>query len=286
MKSFFSIILPVYNEEKAIKKTVTEIKQYLKLFRHEIIVVNDGSTDKSGRILDTIKGIHVIHQIKNKGYGNSLKTGICKAKGDWIIICDSDGTYPIENIPKLIKYTKTYDMIIGARIGKTVQIPLFRRPAKWFLTLFASYIAGRKIPDLNSGMRVFRKDIALRFWNFLPEKFSFTTTISMGSLTNGYDVKYVPINYYKRKGTSTIRPVNDFIEFNKLILKLCLFFRPLKVFIPLSFIIFLSGVSLIVLNYFISGIIQLTDSTILLIMSSFQVFILGLIAELIVRVRV
>lgn len=231
-----SIILPAYNEEKTLKETVERVKKVMSGigYKYEIIAVNDCSKDNSGLILDKIKGIKVIHHIVNKGYSSSLKTGIKNAKGNWIVITDADGTYPVEDIPKLLKYIDNYDMVVGARVAKHVKIPILRKPAKWLLNKVGNYVTSRKIPDLNSGLRVFKKELALEFWNLFPERFSFTITITMVSLTNGYDVKYIPINYYKRKGKSTIHPFKDFLGFGRILLKMALFFKPLKVFVPFS----------------------------------------------------
>ena len=130
-----SIIIPVFNEERAIQKTVHEIQNALKRVKSpsEIILVNDGSTDTTPAILKKISGVRVLMHGKNKGYGAALKTGICHASGKWILIVDADGTYPIDAIPTLLKDTAKFDMVVGSRTGENVHIPFFRRPAKWFL---------------------------------------------------------------------------------------------------------------------------------------------------------
>ncbi len=279
-----SIIVPVYNEEKSIEGTLTEIKSTIKTlsFNTEIIVVDDCSDDNSKTILDRTKGVKVISHTKNKGYGASLKTGIKNSKYDIILITDADGTYPIKDIPFLLKYANEWDMVIGSRKGRIVKVPFFRRPAKWFLNNFASYISSMRIPDLNSGLRVFKKDLALKFWNLFPEGFSFTSTITVAALTKGYNVKFVPINYYKRKGSSTMHPIKDFIRFNKLLLKLALFFKPLKVFIPLSISLFSIGIALLLVGWFVFH--RLFDTTFVIIMLfSLQMFMMGIIAELIIN---
>lgn len=279
-----SIVIPVYNEKKAIAQTIEEIKQAMKNLDYELIVVDDCSSDGSYEILNEIKGIKLIRHKINKGYGASLKTGIKASKNKWILMTDGDGTYPNKDIPTFLGYRDGYDLITGARIGKIVKIPLVRRPAKWFLTRIASYIADRRIIDLNSGMRLFKKDLAMQFWNLYPERFSFTSTSTMAFLTSNYNVKFVPINYYKRKGKSTMHPIKDFIEFNKLLLKLCLFFRPLKIFIPLSIVIFLIGLGALLVGLFKFNLFF--DQTFIMItIASIQVFIFGLIAELIVKTR-
>jgi glycosyltransferase involved in cell wall biosynthesis len=277
-----SIIIPVYNEAKSVKGTIDAIKNIIRdmnRYNFEIITINDCSKDNSKEILDKIEGIEVIHNITNKGYGASLKKGIKKSRGEWILITDADGTYPIDAIPSLIKYINKYDMVVGSRTGKISNIPLLRKPAKWFLNMFASYLAQTKIPDLNSGLRIFKKDIALRFWNLFPERFSFTSTITMACLTNGYDVKYVPINYYKRKGKSSIHPIKDFIGFNNLLVRLTIHFRPLKVFIPSSLILFLLGFIKAVIDYNNNSYIG--SAAVATILTSIQIGFLGIIAEMI-----
>ena len=134
-----SVVLPVYNEEEGIKEIVNNIKDVMDSYKCEIIAVDDGSKDNSGKILDGIDGIKVIHNPYNLGYGASIKTGIRAAKGDWILIVDSDGTYPVKAIPELIHYTKEYDMVVGARTKKNVKVPLLRRPAKLFLGALANF---------------------------------------------------------------------------------------------------------------------------------------------------
>lgn len=290
MRDFISVVVPVYNEEKAIVSTIERIEKVMHKSncKYEIIVVDDCSTDKRGVLLDKIKGkirgISVIRHVVNKGYGASLKTGIKSAKGIWILITDADGTYPIEDAPKLLEHMDKYDMVVGARTGKNVSIPFARRPAKWFLTKVASYIASEKIPDLNSGFRIFKKDLALEFWKMFPEGFSFTSTLTVACLTNGYNVKHVPIDYFKRKGKSTVHPFNDFIGFNRLLLKLMLFFKPLKVFVPLSIFLFLAGVSIFLVGLLVFN--KFLDATFVTItLSAIQIFVLGLVAELIIRKR-
>ena len=239
-----SIIIPVYNEEVSIEETIEKTKKTIKNIdmKTEIIIVNDCSKDRSHEILKNIEDIIYLRHPKNKGYGASLKTGIKNAKGDLIAITDADGTYPIEELSNLIKYTKKYDMVIGARTKKGVQIPLIRRPAKWFIRKLAEYLTNNKIPDLNSGLRIFKKEMALRFWNLFPNGFSFTSTITIASMINDYSVIFIPINYYKRKGKSSIHPIKDFLGFINLIFRIVIYFKPLKFFITPGLLLLISGI--------------------------------------------
>ena len=279
-----SVIVPVLNEERSIVSVLNSIKQTMGSCEHgyEIIVVDDGSIDKTHE-LAVSQGVKVIRHTNNRGYGASLKTGIEESNYDWILITDGDGTYPVEEIPSFLKFIPEYDMVIGARTGGKVHIPFMRRPAKWLLTHLAGFLAGTRIPDLNSGLRVFRKDLCLEFSHLYPQGFSFTSTLTMAFLTHDYKVKYIPINYYKREGESSIRAY-DFVNFNKLLVRLTLFFNPIKLFSLISGVLFLLAMFVFFFSKFYLK--RLMDiSTIVILMSSLQIFLFGLLAELIVRLR-
>jgi glycosyltransferase involved in cell wall biosynthesis len=281
-----SIVIPVFNEERAVRKTVEHIIEVMDSTgtEYEIIAVNDKSTDRSKEILETIEKVKLINNRMNQGYGRSLKNGIEKSNYDWILIIDADGTYPVRDIPRLIKHCPEHDMVIGARVGKHVSIPLLRRPAKLFLRLLANYISPIKIPDINSGLRIFKKEIALKHWNILPQRFSFTTTITLACATRGeYSIKYIPINYYKRKGKSSMRPLKDFVKFLNLTLKLCLYFKPLKVFVPIG--LFLSMLGFILGLYRVINFLDVSESSIFLILSGLQILFMGFLAHMIVETR-
>ena len=280
-----SIVVPIYNEEGAVAATAEELLKVAETLgpASEVIFVNDGSSDGTSEVLTKISGIRVICHQHNRGYGAALRSGIKESKYNWILITDGDGTYPVDKIPTLLKLTPNYDMVIGARTGEKVHIPFFRRPAKWFLTLLASFLAGRKIPDLNSGLRVFRKDLCLEFSHLYPQGFSFTSTLTMAFLTHDYTVKYVPINYHKREGKSSIRPY-DFVNFNKLLIRLTLFFNPIKLFSLISGLLFLLALFVLFFSkFYLKRVMDI--STIVILMSSLQIFLFGLLAELIVRLR-
>lgn len=282
MKKNISIIIPVYNEEKSIEKTIEEIKMTFNNIEceYEIIAVNDGSRDNSYELLKKINNIKSLNHKRNKGYGASLKTGIKASSYDWILIIDADGTYPTENIPEMIELSAEYDLIIGSRDKHNKSIPIERRHAKRILNRFASYLAGQKIPDLNSGLRLFKKEIVLKYWRLFPDKFSFTSTLTMTCLTNKYPTKFLPIEYNKRVGKSSIRPV-DFFSFIKLITKTSLYFKPLKVFIPLSLLIFISALT-VASMYLLGYTEKFYDTTfIILCATALQTFFFGLLAEII-----
>ena len=280
-----SVLVPAYNEEGSLKETVEALSQQKKHFKDmEVVVINDGSKDRTGEIARTLPVTFIEHQV-NRGYGAALKSGLARAKHDYIVIADADGTYPLEDIPKLMADAPSFDMVVGARTGEQVHIPLVRRPAKWMITRLAEYLSQRKIPDLNSGLRVFRKDTALRFLTLYPDGFSFTTTITLAMLTNHYTVKFVPINYHRRVGKSSIHPIRDFTNFTILIIRICAYFKPLNVFVPPAMLMILLGVIKSFMDYFdvlhhgTGGRLGLL--AIVLMLTGIQMLFIGLLADLI-----
>lgn len=277
-----TIIVPAYNEAEGIGQVLdTIINCMLEAgVEYELIVVDDGSTDGTDAIVEA-KGVRIIRHKFNRGYGASLKTGIRQSRCPIVAIIDADGTYPVDALPQLLACMFEYDMAVGARTGDHVKIQPLRRPAKWFLKQLADYLSGFKIPDLNSGLRIFRRELAERFFGIFPDGFSFTTTITLAALTNGYRVEFLPINYYKRTGQSSIKPLRDFLGFVLLIIRLIVYFKPLNVFLPVSAALLLVGFSkamidLIHQNYFGVG-------SAIVILAALQIAFLGLLADLIMR---
>ncbi|MEQ1762317.1 MAG: glycosyltransferase family 2 protein [Pyrinomonadaceae bacterium] len=236
-----SIVIPAFNEERAVGDGIAELHEILDAtdIDFEIIVVDDGSRDKTARQAKAA-GARVIQHRSNRGYGASLKTGILAASHDIIAITDADGTYPAQYLPEMIKELEHADMVVGSRTGADVNIPLMRRPAKWCLRTMANYVAQAKIPDLNSGLRVFRRDVAVQYFAILSDQFSFTTTITLAMLCDKYAVTYMPIDYRRRQGKSKIMPW-DAGSFGVLILRVAMLFRPLRVFLPLAALCLLYG---------------------------------------------
>ena len=283
-KISISIVIPCYNEAEGVNDSLEEV--YKALREHddvEIIAVNDGSKDKTPAILDDFANqtpeMHVIHNAANLGYGASLKTGIRKAKGEIIVITDADGTYPASAIPELLEELKENDMSVGARIGRNVEVPLVRRPAKWVLLCYARWMARADIKDLNSGLRAFRKKDVLRFFPLLPDGFSFTSTITLAMHVNGMRVSYFPINYRKRIGKSSIRPIRDTLAFFSLVLRTTMYFRPLQVFGTLSGLILGSALAVGILGKTFLG--EVPDVATVSLVSTSLIFLgLGLIGDL------
>ncbi|MCK9223841.1 MAG: glycosyltransferase family 2 protein [Candidatus Muirbacterium halophilum] len=280
-----TILIPVYNEKESIVSTINEIKKSFlnKEISYEIIAIDDGSNDGSSEIIrENFKDVKVLRNRVNSGYGYSLKRGIKESLSQNIFITDADGTYPNERMAEFYEiYTKnSLDMLVGAR--KRSHIPLIRRPAKAVLRLFASYISGFSIPDLNSGFRIFKKDIALRNLKIIPDGFSFTSTTTLVTFSEKFFIDYREIDYKIREGNSKIRPIRDTINFFILVWKTVFYFSPLRFFLPLSLMIFLAGIAVFLYSFFYMD--KVLDMTVLItILTSVQTFCMGLLAELIVK---
>ena len=287
-----SLVIPVYNEEQAIADTIERaVKTLASLKDYEIVVVDDGSTDGTAKYLETIQDDHVtvLHHTVNTGYSASIKTGIRKAKGDVLAITDADGTYPIEELPQMYEklQSKDIDMVVGARTKKGVHIPLIRRPAKAVVNLLANILVGQKIPDLNSGLRVFTRELVEEFWHLYPQRFSFTITITLAALTNGYQVLFHPIDYHKRIGSSSLSSgfngVKNFVNFLSLIVRITTYFRPMRFFGLPSGILIIGGLGLIMYTINIES--NVSDAGLLLLMTGLQIGLFGILADVTVRHR-
>jgi glycosyltransferase involved in cell wall biosynthesis len=282
-----SVVIPVYNEEGAVENTVLQIEHELKRLNieYEIICVDDASNDKSSEILANLgkkdNSIKIERHPYNMGYGASLKTGIKHSKYDWILIIDADQSYPVTELDTIAAFYPEYDMVIGARIKKDAKIPTVRIIPKKILNKFASYLAGIPIPDLNSGFRIFKKEIALKYWHLFPKGFSFTSTLTMGALIELYKVKFTPISYEDRKGKSSINPFVDTMKFFTLVISLSTYFNPLKVFMPASLFFFLvslaRGIRDVILESHLGGL------CLILFIISIQFFFFGIIMDILVK---
>ncbi|WP_287014240.1 glycosyltransferase family 2 protein [Actibacterium sp.] len=277
-----SVVIPAYNEEGAVRATVQEVFDALDPtgIEYEVIVIDDGSRDNtlaeakaSGAVVDA-------NQV-NSGYGATLKRGVKKARYEYVAIMDADGTYPARYLPGMLAMCRDQDMVVGDRGAGMKNVPLVRRPAKWVLNNFASFLAERKLNDLNSGLRVFRKSELIPFLPLLPQNFSFTTTITLCMSSNGKRMVYTPIEYGKRVGKSKIRPI-DFLNFIILILRISTLFNPLRVFIPLG--LGLMGLGVLKLIYDLTQM-NLSETAVFLFLASIMVWSLGLIADMISRLH-
>lgn len=279
-----SIIIPTYNEESSIVDVVAQVIDIMRKSEilYELIVVNDGSSDNTLKVLtESNFRFRLIRHEFNEGYGAALKTGIKNAFYEHIALIDADGTYPANNIPKMLQCMKeyNYDMVVGARTGKKVNIPISRRPAKWIINKIAHYLSGREIPDLNSGLRIIKKGLVKKYMHILPNGFSFTTTITLAALTDGGRVGYIPIDYHKRDGKSKIRPIADTFNFITLIIRTVMYFNPLRIFVPLSLVLFIAS--------FLTSLYRAVYGrgfgviSIILFVSAIQVLTTGMIADLV-----
>lgn len=286
MSEGVSFVIPAYNEERGIKDVLLGLVQSVETLNldlpWEIIVVNDGSDDRTGEEIREVESdkIRLITHEYNRGYGAALKTGIHNARHPWILITDADGTYPDSAVGEILEHRDQYQMVVGARTGAKAEVPLIRRPPKWVLRRLASYLARRDIPDLNSGLRLMRRDVVERYAHILPNGFSFTTTITLAMLSEGLRVKYVEIDYFKRKGTSKIRPIYDTLNFLQLIIRTIMYFEPLRVFIPMSMFFLVGSFAVGVGSYL--WLDKLLDSTtVLLFVTGVQLLAIGMLADIV-----
>lgn len=228
----FSIIIPALNEEKGIARVLDTIASTLP--DAEVIVVDDASKDETARIAES-KGAQVVRHPTNAGYGRSLKDGIKHASHDIIVISDADGSYPIEQIPALLtKMEEGFDMVVGARHGKAYRGSFLKMPARILLKFLVEFTTGKHIPDINSGLRVFRKSQVMPFFPDLCEGFSFTTTITLVYMLTGKFVAYIPIQYHKRVGRSKVRIIRDSLMTLQYITEAMANYNPIKLYLLLS----------------------------------------------------
>jgi len=277
-------VLPVYNEEAAVGDDLDLIKRTMDATGrpYEIIVVNDGSTDHTVEIVSQRPWVKLLHHQRNRGTGAARTTGIKAAQGDIILMTDADGTYPNQDMPKMLEYLEHCDMVIGARKEEKGTLKWLRSSAKWFIRKLASYLTATKIPDLNSGMRGFKRDLALRYLNILPTTHSWVSTITIAFLSDGYDVAFMPIDYYKRKGKSSFHPLRDTYNYLTLVVRAVMYFNPLKVFLPLSIALLAIGSIKLVRDVIVYHF-HVPTTTVLIMLTGLQIGVIGLLADLIVR---
>lgn len=279
-----SVVLPVYNESGHLRAEIDRITAALEgsPYSFEIIVVDDGSDDGSGEQLQAIEGIRVIAFAKNRGSGSARKAGSHAARGRVIVWTDADMTYPNERIPELVKELDGWDHVVGARQSEEGTLKAFRVPAKWMIRKLAEYLTETEIPDLNSGLRAFRADVARQYLHLLPTGFSCVTTITMAFLANGYSVKYVPIEYAERAGTSKFHWWRDTKRYITQVVRMALSYNPLKVFLPVGLLLSLIGIGKLVYDWSARDF-HVTANTLIVLFAAFQVFAIGLLADLVVR---
>lgn len=282
---YVSIVIPVYNEEEAIVGVINDIFSVMEKtsYVYELIIVDDCSTDRTVKRVCGLKEekLKLIKRKINRGAGASRKTGIINSSGEIIVMLDGDGTYNPEDIPRLLEYFPEYDQVNGARDREAGTMRLLRLSMKWFIRKLACYLSGTNIPDLNTGLKAFRKDIMLRYLWVIPDGFSCVTTMTLAFLCNGFAVKYVPIKYLKRIGKSKFHPIMDTYNYVKTVIRIIMYFNPLRIFVPLFLFMFSFGV--IKTMYDIIFVVhKMQASDIIIIVVSVLILALGLIADLIV----
>ncbi|MEW5858699.1 MAG: glycosyltransferase family 2 protein [Cyanobacteriota bacterium] len=280
MHKKLTIIVPAFNESQVIDLVIEQIQAICSDVVQEVIVIDDGSSDDTAYIAKNA-GATVIRHKQNLGYGAALKTGIRHATTEFVLTMDADGQHQAEDVLRLWKLAENCDMVVGQRIS-LLHSPLWRMPGKWLLWSMANYLTRRKIPDLNSGLRLIRREVALRYLHLCPSGFSFSTTITMALLSRGYSVAYVPIQVKKRVGKSTVSVATG-LDTIILILRIAALFNPLRVFIPTSFLI--GGIGLVWgIPYALAGR-GISVGSMLAIVTAIVLFGLGMLCDQISQLR-
>jgi glycosyltransferase involved in cell wall biosynthesis len=275
-----SVIIPAYNEAQTIGDVVSRTKALHP--EYEIIVINDGSADTTGETAGKA-GADVFNHPYNIGNGAAIKSGIRAAKGDILVFMDGDGQHEPEDIGRMIELFPKYDMVVGAR-SLSGQTSVVRAFGNTVYNWFASYAANFDIKDLTSGFRAVKADIARNFIYLLPNTYSYPTTLTLGVLRSGRSVKYLPIEMKKRqKGNSKVKLVQDGIRFFMIIIRIATLFSPMRVFLPVSLVMFALGFARYIYTFLTVG--RFTNMSALLFVSAVIVFMMSLISEQITQLR-
>jgi glycosyltransferase involved in cell wall biosynthesis len=269
-----SIVIPAKNEQHAIGKVISEL--YSLYPQAEILVINDGSTDQTAAIASTA-GAQVINHPYSKGNGAAIKTGARHASGDLLLFMDADGQHHPADIQRLLdKLNEGYDLVVGARQTGS-QASIGRGMANGFYNKLASYVTGQNVEDLTSGFRLVKRKMFLKFLSLLPNGFSYPTTSTMAFFRAGHSVAYVPIHAAQRQGKSHIKPLQDGIRFLLIIFKIGTLYSPLKLFLPISASVFVTGVCYYAYTYFSDG--RFTNMSALMFTTALIIFMVGLVSE-------
>ncbi len=281
-----SIVLPVFNESGHLEKEIFRIRESMNAsdYTYEIIVVDDGSTDGSAELLEDIDDIRLLRFTTNRGSGSARKYGTLAARGRVVIWTDVDMTYPNDEMPELLDNLAGYDQVVGARRTEEGTVKFLRKPAKWFIRRLASYLTGVKIPDLNSGFRAMRRDVALQFLYLLPVGFSCVTTITMAFLSNGYAVKYYDIDYFPREGSSKFHWWKDTRRYLLQVVRMVLSYQPLKVLMPPAVVLGVIGFAKLVYDLFDKNG-RIGSNTIVILGAAMSLAILAMLADLLVHLN-
>jgi glycosyltransferase involved in cell wall biosynthesis len=275
-----SIIIPAYNEGETIGVIVREIQTRYPEF--EVIVINDGSTDETARIAKEAGAIVYSHPY-NIGNGAAVKSGVRIASGEILLLMDGDGQHLPEDIGTLLAHFPEYDMVVGAR-SKGHHASWIRALGNRIYNWFASYVAKFQVMDLTSGFRAIKADLARNLLYLLPNTYSYPTTMTLSVLRSGKSVKYVTIQgETRKKGNSNIKFTKDGVRFFMIIIKICALYSPLRIFLPVSFLLFCLGLGYYLYTFYTSG--RFTNMSALLFTTSILIFMMGLISEQISQMR-
>lgn len=281
-----SVIIPALNEGLVIGKVVKQIQAVVKQLdeNHEIIVIDDGSTDDTAKQAREAGAVVVQHPY-NIGNGASVKSGIRRARGQILVTIDGDGQHDPNDIPKLVNRIGAYDMVVGSR-NRESDTAAHRDLANMIFNSLASYVSERKIEDLTSGFRAVKTHIARQFVYLLPNKFSYPSTITLSVVRAGYSLGYESIKFAGRdkKTKSKIKPLQDGLRFLMIILKIAVFYAPLKIFVPLSIFMFLVGVAYGLMRIFVLNA-PYGQTSALLMSTAALTFLVGLVSEQIAQLR-
>ncbi|MCO5991272.1 glycosyltransferase family 2 protein [Actinoallomurus spadix] len=288
-----TIVLPCYNEQDHVIDEVERICKAMDASGHtyELLAVDDCSTDETLARLEAaapqFPNMRIMPFHRNGGSGTVRRIGSQQARGDIVVWTDADMTYPNERIPELVDILDqdpTVDQVVGARTSEEGTHKVLRVPAKWFIRKVAERLAGQKIPDLNSGMRAFRKDVAEPYLKLLPPGFSCVTTITLAFMSNQHDIRYVPIDYFKRAGSSKFHFVHDAYRYILQVLRMVMYFNPLKVLMPLALWLLGLGVAKGILDMVLHPL-RFAINTVLIFVTGLIIASMALLADLIVRSR-
>jgi glycosyltransferase involved in cell wall biosynthesis len=276
-----TILLPAFNEEEAIGKVIDDVKRVMAAARisHEILVVDDGSSDRTAEIAAE-RGAVVFRHPKTRGSGAARRTGVLHARGKIVVMLDADGTYSSEDIPRMLAMFPEHDQVNGLRTSEEGTLKLLRTPAKFLIRRLACFLARTEIPDLNTGLKAFKRDVMRRFLWVIPDGFSCVTTMTLAFLVNGYRVAWIPTGYHKRIGRSKFHPLRDTYQYILTVIRMILYFDPLRVFLP-------AGTLLIALGLLRWIYVKATAGEgiflgPILVTLGFMVYVIGFLADLIV----
>lgn len=279
-----SVLIPAFNEEAAVGDTVRRVLACLGVsgHEHEVIVIDDGSTDGTAAAA-AAPGVRVLGHPQNAGYGRSLKTGLQQATGEWVVILDADGTYPVEEIPRLLDETGRHDMVVGSRTGPHFRGSFAKSAGRRALQAMVHFVTGVKVPDVNSGFRAFRREDALRNLAHIGNGFSFTTTLTLILLLEGRFVRYVPVAYASRVGTSKVQFRRDILRTLQILLQAILAYNPVKLYLLLAVLTVPAFAPALLADLLLDGGRGAGTIVALLVGTNFLLLALGFLADLLAR---